>query len=133
MEEVVMKVWITWTCPLIMRKEIDINSDDDSNDNDVNLHPEKPILRELQQRTSFANDLLLSQFDGELQDALSHDILTQIYRDIFETINVSQGFINLCINDKRLERWRIQIGARQEEHEQQVSFRQHKAPHKGKR
>jgi hypothetical protein len=33
-------------------------------------------VRELQRRTSFADDLLLSQFDRGLQDALSHDILT---------------------------------------------------------
>jgi hypothetical protein len=76
MEEVAMKVRITWTCHFIMRKEIDIKSNGDSNDIDVNLHPEKPAVRELQRRTSFADDLLLSQFDRGLQDALSRDILT---------------------------------------------------------
>jgi hypothetical protein len=76
MEEVATKVWITWTCPFIMRKEIDIKSNGDSNDIDVNLHPEKPTVRELQRRTSFADDLLLSQFDRGLQDALSRDTLT---------------------------------------------------------
>jgi hypothetical protein len=115
-----------------MRKEIDIKSNDDSNDIDVNLHPEKPTVRELQRRTSFADDLLLSQFDRGLQDALSRDILTQIYGDIFETIDISQGFINLRINDERLERWRTQIGTRQEEQDQQVSSRQHKGPTKEK-
>jgi hypothetical protein len=115
-----------------MRKEIDIKSNGDSNDIDVNLHPEKPTVRELQRRTSFADDLLLSQFDRGLQDALSRDILTQIYGEIFETIDISQGFINLRINDERLERWRTQIGTRQEEQDQQVSSRQHKGPTKEK-
>jgi hypothetical protein len=63
-------------CPFIMCKEIDIKSNGDSNDIDVNLHPEKPTVRELQERTSFTDDLLLSQFDRGLQDALSRDILT---------------------------------------------------------
>jgi hypothetical protein len=133
MEEVAMKVRITWTCPFIMRKEIDIKSNDDSNDIDVNLHPEKPTVRELQRRAQALPMIFCClSLIGELQDALSRDILTQIYGEIFETIDISQGFINLRINDERLERWRTQIGTRQEEQDQQVSSRQHKGPTKEK-
>jgi hypothetical protein len=117
--------------PLILREDLDFDSDDDSDDDNEDddtaiFRPDNPLLREFQRRASYADDLLLSQFDEDLADVLSRETPPEAFGEIFETFDISEGFVGLRISNEGLERWRNRMGQEQgEQNSQEASFEWH--------